>query len=429
MVGRKIVHFLFLLLMGLSLASCTRDGCQLNLSLGPCNQETTRKVLLLYEAGFNSISGDIRNNIITLKKGYLPGKGKNEDVLLVMSHLTESYAAYNQEISPVLIRMYQNNNGNPVMDTLYTWPKGTAMAHKEIVTEVFNLVRERFPAASYGAVMSSHSTGWLPEGYFSSPHDRGSGSELFWSSSMRRTFGQEYYKAENKSQTEEIEIYDLAAAIPYHLDYLIFDSCLMGTVEVAWELRNVCDLLAVSPCEIPGAGMVYSTLAEHLLKPEVPDVQGVCTDYFAEYEHNSTYGATITLVDCRKLDPLAEVCKELFEEYRSEIRNLDGRNVQVYDRMVGKKNYLAFFDLKDLLREAGASEAELSALQEALDKAIQYEAHTARFIDVLLSRCCGLAMYLPAYPDYRIDTWHGTTYLDNFYKEHLAWNAATSLVD
>lgn len=424
--GRRILLPFLLLLV----AACDRDGLQLDLSVGPFGGET-RKVMLLYEAGFNSLGSDIERNIETLKEGYLPGNGRNDDVLLVLSHITESRRNYTRETSPVLLRMYQSN-GNPVVDTLETWPAGTSMANAARVNEVFNRVRELFPAAGYGAVLSSHATGWLPEGYFSNPKryeedDRGSsGGGITWTAPRMRTFGQEYFSS--GTQTEEIELHDLAAALPYHLDYILFDACLMATVEVAWELRSVCSYLAFSPCEIPSAGFDYRQLASHLLEQETPDLQAVCADYFAAYEHDSIYGATITMVDCSALDGLASTCRDLFDRYRSGILNLDGSKVQAYDRTGSGKHYYAFFDLKDLLREAGASTADLATLQEALDAAIVYEAHTDRFIDIRLNRCCGLAMYLPAFPDCRKDTWHGTSFLDNFYKEHISWNAATSLV-
>ena len=272
-------------------------------------------------------------------------------------------------------------------------------------------------------------TGLSPENYYDNPkkyEGRDRGSSYSWSPRLQ-SFGQEYYSSGTK--TQEIELKDLAAAIPYKLDYILFDACLMGTVEVAWELRNVCSYLAVSPCEIPAAGFEFLHITEHLLKPEVPDVQAVCQDYFAAYEDNSTYGATITLVDCSRLDRLAATCRDLFDRYRSGIRNLNGKNVQVYDRRIGTKTFYAFFDLKDMLREAGASDTDLAALQSALDEALIYEAHTDKFISVQLERCCGLAMYLPAYPDYRRNIYHGTEFLDNFYKENVAWNQATSLVE
>ena len=421
------VRLIFASLVALLFCSCERDGLELSFSIGPYGGET-RKVMLLYEAGFNSLSGDIEKNIDALKKGYLPGKGRNDDVILLFSHLAQSRRVYSVETAPTMVRLY-SELGEVRADTLKVWPVGTPIANKELMTEVFNWVREDFPAAGYGAVLSSHATGWLPEGYFNNPkqyegRERGGGT-VYWNT-RRKTFGQEYYSS--GSQTQEMELKDLAAAIPYKLDYIMFDACLMATVEVAWALRDVCSYLAVSPCEIPAAGFNYKTLAEHLLKPETPDLKSVCMDYFAAYENDSIYGATITMVDCGRLDRLASTCRDLFDRYRSGIRNLDGRNVQVYDRTMGSKDYYIFFDLKDLLREAGASAEDLASLQAAIDEALVYEAHTSRFIDVELDRCCGLAMYLPAYPDYKRDIWHGTEFLDGFYKENIAWNEATSLV-
>lgn len=421
----------FLLVLACVLVSCERDGLQVNLSVG--ESANTRKVMLLYEVGFNDndLSSHIARNISYLRKGYLPGRDPDDDVLLVVSHLL--IGSISVETSPVLLRIY-DDYGVSRKDTLFTWPVGTSLANKAMVTQVFDLVRTLFPAASYGAVMSSHSTGWLPAGYFSNPTDRVStnqsndGGEAEWLAPRQRTFGQEYVR--KGADLEEIEIYDLAKAIPYHLDYLLFDSCLMGTVEVAWELREVCDYLAVSSCEIPIAGYDYSILTARLLKPDVPDLQGACYDYYKTYEHNTTYGATITLVDCHSLDPLAEVCKDLFSRYRTKIRTLSGKNVQVYDRLLDGHTYYAFFDLKDMMREAGVSGDDMADLQAALDKAVIYEAHTDRFtVDVKLERCCGLSMYLPSYPDGRADIWHGTRYLDEFYKNHISWNQATSLVE
>ena len=414
----------------LALVSCTRDGVELNLGVGPFGPET-RKVLLMYEAGFNSLSGDIANNIKTLQKGWLPGKARTDDVLLVFSHMTTQRRTYSVESSPVLIRVYQEND-QPVLDTLKTWPVGTPVANAGMVTEVFNLVRDLFPARGYGAIMSSHASGWLPKGYINDckqyeGYQRGGAGTIVWAPPQRRTFGQEYF--DQGSKTQEIELRDLAAAIPYHLDYMLFDACLMSTVEVAWELRNVCSYLAFSPCEIPSAGFDYSVVAECLLKPETPDLQSVCEAYFARYEHDSTYGAAITMVDCGALDGLASTCRTLFARYRTAIRTVDGDLIQVYDRTLTDKYYYVFFDLEDMLRQSGASAEDLALLQEALDEAIVYEAHTSRFINVPLERCCGLSVYLPSYPDARKDIWHGTPFLDGFYKENISWNDATRLVE
>ena len=97
----KTAHLVGMLLVPLLVDSCEWDGFQADLSIGPFGEET-RKVLLLYEAGFNSLGSDIRNNIETLKEGYLPGNRRNDDILLILSHVTESGWNYTRETSPVL---------------------------------------------------------------------------------------------------------------------------------------------------------------------------------------------------------------------------------------------------------------------------------------------------------------------------------------
>lgn len=423
MFVKRLIPALVLLLAAIG---CERDGYDLSFSAGPFGREPDRKVMLLYEAGFNSLSSDLAANIRMLERGYLPGDGPEEDILLVFSHLKKR--TYSEKTSPVMTRLYRSH-GQVKIDTLNVWPAGTSVANAAMVTEVFNWVKDAFPAQSYGAVMSSHATGWLPEGYFNDPKKyeesgRG-GTSISWSAPWR-TFGQGYL---NSKDTEEIEMHDLAAAIPYHLDYILFDACLMGTVEVAWQLKDVCSYLVVSPCEIPAAGFDYSTMAEHLLGGEKPDLEAVCRDYFARYENDRTFGATISMIDCAALQGLADACRPLFERYRTSIRTLDGSKVQVYDRLMGKKDFFAFFDLKDLLREAGATASELGEFQAALDRVLVYEAHTDKFITIELDRCCGLAVYLPSRPDYRLEPWHGTRFLDGFYRQNVAWNQATMLVE
>ena len=430
------VRYIFLALVTLlGFCSCERDGMDFTLNVGPYGNvpAETRKVLLLYEAGFNSLGGYIGTNISDLQKGYLPGKDRDEDVLLVISHVTKEPKKYSIETAPAMLRLY-SDHGKSRMDTLKVWPVGTSLANAAMVTEVFNWVKETFPAASYGAILSSHGTGWLPKGYYSNSkdfegYDRGPGGD-YWSP-RKRTFGQEYYSAGTK--TEEIEIEDLAAAIPYKLDYVLFDACLMANVEVLWAMRDVCDYMIATPTETPAPGFDYSTLINYLLQPDQPDYLAVCEDFYARYSTGGEYsyfGACITFANCRQMEVLAATCKTLFEKYRSSIRNLNGRNVQTYDQTGKGKYFYVFFDLMDMIREAGATDSELASLQSSLDMVVLYEKHTTKTAySPDLNRCCGLSVYLPSYPDYRKDSWHGTEKLDNFYKSNISWNDATGLVE
>ena len=115
----KVRNIFLALVTLLGFCSCERDGLDVTLSLGPYGNppEETRKVMLLYEAGFNSLSGDLAYNIRQLNEGYLPGKGRDEDVILVFTHLSKSRSDYATETSPVLYRLY-SDHGTARSDTL-----------------------------------------------------------------------------------------------------------------------------------------------------------------------------------------------------------------------------------------------------------------------------------------------------------------------
>ena len=49
-----------------------------------------RKVLLLYSSGYNDLQGYLKEDIQDLLKGWAPGLSRNNDVLLVYSHLSRT---------------------------------------------------------------------------------------------------------------------------------------------------------------------------------------------------------------------------------------------------------------------------------------------------------------------------------------------------
>ena len=248
MKGRRLISFVLLAFFSLS---CGKDWLDLTLSTGLIGSDPDRKVMLLYEAGFNSLSGDISFNIETLRDGYLPGNAWDDDVLLVFSHLKGKSGGYLEETEPVLFRLYASR-GATVVDTLKTWPAGTPVANAAMVTEVFNWVREEFPAKGYGAVMSSHATGWLPEGYFSNPkkYEGGGRSSSVWASAPYRTFGQEYFSSGKK--TEEIELKDDDIAIVHDGIRPMVDSSVLS------------DILRV--CRLHGNGVTSTPYNEQIFR-------------------------------------------------------------------------------------------------------------------------------------------------------------------
>jgi len=392
-----------------------------------------RRVHLLYSAGYNSLSNYLTEDISDLETGFLPGTSSVEDVLLVFNRRTAASKDYNTPVAPVLMRLYADGDGRPVRDTLKVWPEDTRATSVQTMREVFNYVAGAFPAKGYGLVFSSHASGWLPPLYYNNPsaYDPSWQNSTTWSAGLRLSSGAAYPPMGDPSlpavksvgqdaggESVELTLREMASAIPFRLDYIIFDACLMGGVEMAYELKDVAGQIAFSPTEVLAEGLNYGLLAERLTTDHTPDVVQVAKDYFAYYDAQSgaMNSATISVVDTRKLDGLATLCRELFATYRTGLDAVQGSQVQRYFRY----NRHWFYDLRDILLHAGLSEEDDARLQAALDDAVVYKAATPKFIDSFsINVYSGLSMYLPA---------DGSDYLDAYYKENVSWNDATGLV-
>ena len=370
----------------------------------------SRRVMVMISAGYNSLSGYLSEDLKDLESGYLPeGTYFNADVLLVLARLPKSAGDSASPSAPVLYRLWANRSGEVQRDTIQVWGGDTQLCTRETIHEALSTTQKKYPAQSYGVVFSSHGSGWLPPGYYTDPSQFEPSSGSLWS---LRSIGQD----KTPSGGTEMDLNDFADAIPMHLDYCLIDACLSGCVEVAHALKGKADIVGFSPTEVLADGFDYKNITTHLFARPLDPVE-VCREYFAYYnaQSGSNRSATITAVDTRKMDALEAVCKELFEAYRPILKTMSGGNVQGYFRY--DRHY--FYDLRDILVQAGISEQEKMRLDAALSQFIVYQAATDYFLSIPLTRVCGLSMYLPSM---------GSTYLNNYYKEHVSWNQATELV-
>lgn len=372
-----------------------------------------RRVVLLYGAAFSNLSSDINKNFIDFCNGDLPYVG-SEDVVLVYNHIPASYGVYTPS-EPVLYRAYKDRNNSVRKDTLVSYPSSDVSSSPEVLNKVLSDVKEMFPARSYGLLLSSHAKGWLPKGY-----KEDNGISLFSVSDPLPWHPPTKEICIENVTGSGIDIDDLPGAIPMHLDFIIMDACLMGCVEVAYELRDKCDMLIFSPTEILSTGLNYLSMPRQLLNISTPDLVGLSRDYYEMYQKQSGVyqSATITLVDCPKTAALAEVVGDIVNAHREGIAGADRYEVQAYFYSSSSKELHKFFDLRDILVKAGATDAELSRLDKALADCIIYKAATEKFFELVLESVCGLSMYLPDEDDIE---------LNNFYKT-LSWNKATGLI-
>ena len=430
--GKRIALLVTLLSLALS---CSRDGDFDPLYLpsegsgavetGQSRQpsEVNGRVMIMVSAGYNSLRSYLSEDLQELSGSYLPPVGSyaGNDVLLVFSRLSED--------PPVLYRMFKGTDGETRRDTLKVWPAGSRMTDPAVFRSALELARDRFPSKSYGMVFSSHASGWLPARYYTDPavyereHAAKSPALRSWEPPVQWEFPAiDPYPAvkslgQDKDGEMEMELKDFVDAIPMHLDYLLLDACLAGCVEVAYALKDKADLIGFSQTEVLANGFDYTTLTQYLLGSETDPV-GVCKAYFDYYDRQtgSNRSATISVLDLRRIDTLAQVCARLFDTHRDKLRTLSSVGVQGYFRF--DRHF--FYDLKDILVHAGITPEEEAELDQALNTCIVYKAATEHFLSIDINTYSGLSMYLPS---------RGTALLNSFYKENMAWNAATGLVE
>ena len=403
--------------------------------------EDYRNVFIMYAMGYNNLREYLTEDIRDILSSPMMNSGR--DIILILSHIATS-SNYNptSPTSPTLTKISRNFDGSFQKDTLtvatdsFTLDGNTILASAETLRKSLEYIKENFPAKIYGILLSSHGSGWAPSGYISNP-DAFDPNDFFSSSWQAKKRIPVYWRErEDKipvktigvhnittSSALEMEITDLADAIPFKLDYVIFDACFMGGIEVAYELRNVTDKIIFSQTEILADGMDYKTMCSYLFAAGEPDLEGFCQRYYNYYNARSGLyqSATISLIDCSKLEALAQTTKEILTRYRSGLNNLQKtRDVQQYYQNAYKNLHQWFYDFGDIIEKCGPSEEDLKTFNESLSAAVKYKAATKRFMsDYYIKTNSGLSMYLPFTT--------GRDYLHSFYKT-LEWNQAVGLI-
>ena len=385
--GGMHIRFLFCALaMALTLFSCKKaEKEEIVVVKRP-------KTVLLYMVANNNLSYDAENSISRLQNGYIPAEEGN---LLVYKHCAG--------MDPVLLHIKKGEEGTVVADTAYRFPPRVS-ATKSALTQALNVTQALFPADSYGLILWSHGTGWIPPLASSSS----AAQEQRSGSCPERTFGLD--------GKVELEIRDLAQAIPYKLSFMLMDACFMGGIETAYEVKDSVDYYIGSPAEILTESFPYHKIMQHIFK-STPDYAAVCKEYYDYYNAKSgaERSATVALMDCSKLAEVAEVAKRVFDQYGERIASLDLSLLQPYFRGSSSKY---FYDLKDLVD--AIADASLSAeFAAALERAVPYKASTPYFIELPIRSFCGVSTYVPGNP--------ADTKLADYYKQYK-WNQATGMI-
>lgn len=98
------------------------------------------------------------------------------------------------------------------------------------------------------------------------------------------------------------------------MQYILFDVCYMGNVETAYELKDVTNYLIASSSEIIAKGIPYRSMWSYL-NGTTPNYSSLVNGIVNFYKNSTTPYCNMAAIDCRQLDALANVMKEINQKY------------------------------------------------------------------------------------------------------------------
>lgn len=263
---------------------------------GPEPREQVGRTVLVYIVGDNGVSelsSLFKVNFSDMKAG-MEEVDYSKCNLVVYSEMVNDV--------PHLISLKQKN-GKVVADTLFTYDEQNPL-DKEVMASVISQTVSYFPADSYGFVFLSHSSSWVPAS----------------NNANSRSIG--YYR---RTQMNILDFREaLSSAFPKPLKFILFDSCNMQSVEVAYELRDCSEYFIGSPTEIPGPGAPYKEVVPELFT-ETDLAVNIASAYFNYYEKSYTGaiptntiwtgGVATSVIKSEALEELARATKKILPKY------------------------------------------------------------------------------------------------------------------
>lgn len=372
----KIRYIAFVLLLFAGLLSCEKEEVQIS---GP-----VQRTVLVYMAADNSLSRYGYENITKILEG-AGGKNLNGGNLLVYFDPIDSI--------PQLIQIVTDKKGIAQKKVVRTYPEQNS-ASVEVMNEVITSVVRDYQAESYGLVLWSHATAWLPYNV----------------GSMLRSFGED--------RGNVMELNELAAALPDKVfDFILFDACYMGNIEVAYALRDKANYIIASPTETLAEGFPYDQIIAPMFSQKAA-LETICSRFYEYYNSQSSY-ATVSLTSTAPLEELAALTKEIVKGKTEAIYALPLPDLQQLEYMTYNRH--ALYDYDDFIGRLATSE-QYTAYQEQMKKTILYKNHTPRAIFAIgggttlpMTHFSGLSVYLPQ---------KSLGSLNGWYKQQIEWYKA-----
>ena len=306
------------------------------LGCSPQKKEVQNTLFFFYPWSTN-LTYYFENNILNFEYALKANDLKRNRIVVFISQSSTEACMYE-------IKMHR---GRCQHDTIAKFEKyNYEYTSVEGLSKLLDLAKGEASTPQFSLVIGCHGDAWIP------------------ARDMKRSFG----GIDIESRIDISTLRDALKKSNIITEYILFDDCYMSSVEVAYELRNVCRYLIASPAEIMAAGMPFQNIAQDLF--EIPDYEEICTDFYNYYANNKStpYGA-IAVTKCDELEKLAEIVGQI-----NDVATETAREIQYYD---GYTPHI-FYDLGDYIDAICSDEVLLDEFHAQMAKCVPYKAHTAR---------------------------------------------------
>ena len=271
----------------------------------------------------------------------------------------------------------------------YTFTDAGESVTPERMREVMADMKEFAPAVDYGLVFWSHADNWLGNNGDSDTRYRGFGDD----------------------GGKRMSIPTLARALAgEHFAFIYFDCCLLGNVEVLYELRAFAPLAVASPTELGIDGMPYHKNVPVMFDGALTDEEkcvrmaentfNYYKNHRAECSGSSVCAKTdecqMTVVRLDNLGKLADATRRIMltvDRLPSSLASLQSYSAPRSDDWgaYDMDDYMALLTSDDSVQNGAELLAEWRA---ALDDVVVYkEASTRGINNLYISRYCGLGSF------------------------------------
>lgn len=183
------------------------------------------------------------------------------------------------------------------------------MADLNVILDFIRYCRTSYPAKNYCLILWDHGSGWYPT-----------------FGAMQRSIIYDYTNHDSISVTAgELRqlLTEIRKTLGKKLNLLVFDACLMGGIEVAYEVKDGAEIMVGSEALIPFDGLPYDAILYTIVtQPELTPkafAQAIVQNYANSYNNGSQglVDVTLSAVDLKQLEHFATELGSLLEDLKN----------------------------------------------------------------------------------------------------------------